>query len=309
MPPLPEASGTQQADAPQQHGQEQVDNSYDLSEIQGQLAQSQKALQSVQGELSSVRGDAAKANEKLSSLKRFFTEEEAPKEDPVAKKVAALESQMDEYIEAALQAERAGRPIPLTVNTAISNLQHQIETLKENTELKKQLGDLGSKVSQLSNPENGLNAQTYANLDNQLQRSLEHIYGTDNPKFLEQQFNAVARLIGDEIKELQHEDPTTWRQLRNSPEKQAKLVNYYVQSVIPPQARQVIENERIRTTPLSEQELWAAFREANELSQNANTEAERTQAARMASEIRQEILSSRWTKGFRAKSNNVTSLF
>lgn len=285
-----------------EHGE--VDLQEVLQRNKSQLDQQRQENQKLQQELEKVRGDASGASKRIKEIESFFRgdQNKEPEADPVGDEVKQLEAEMDEYLSAAIEAERQGRPIPLTVNSAIKSLQHQIRYAKENSEMRKKLEALEGKLDQSSHPELGLDRQAYSNIDTQIESALSQIYGND-PDVVDAQFDVVSKRVAREVTELQKEDPVAWRRIRKNPDAQRKLVNHFVQQHIPPRARQVLEEDHIRRTPMSADDLLQAFREAKE---KAPTDPV---AAKELSKIRQELLAARFSRDFKTRGGGSTDLF
>ncbi len=220
--------------------------------------------------------------------------------DPVADEVSALESEMDQYLQAAIEHERSGRPIPLTINSAVKSLRHQISQVKENAALRAQLAELKRRTDQVSDPQNAIEATAYSNMDNQIETALQSLYGnTDaNADVREAQFQSISRQIVTEIKDLKKNDPGMWDRIRRDRKAQVNLVNHFVKKTIPPKAREIMDADQIRRTPLTNDELMNAYREAKEQA------LKDPKAVQYASQIRQELLSRVMEKNMGGGSRN-----
>jgi hypothetical protein len=193
---------------------------------------------------------------------------------------------MDQYIQAAIDAERAGRPIPLTANAAIKSLKFQISQIQRNEAKDAEIAALQRQLKEQGNPARQIDVQAYSNIDGHLMSALKTVYGADFN--IMPHFNAIGGQIVDEIKQIQREEPETWDRIRRDPTYQRKMVNYFVEQSIPPKARQLLQEEQIRQTPLTGQDLHAAWRETKELlSKDPQNGALRKQLG----EIREQLLS------------------
>jgi hypothetical protein len=320
MPPLPEGSqqGTDFNPATQnaanqiiqdQQGGQNNDNpassgGADIHQIMEKLQASEAQNQELKQSLEGLRGEQKKDSETLSKIRQVFSPDPENQPDPSEGIIQNLEAQMDQYLEAALEAEREGRPIPLTVNTAISNLQHQIQYIKDEQSRNERIAKIEADQKRLSDPNIEMDKKAYSSIDDNLQSVLDHTYGKGYNAVKQAQFEAVSKLIVDEIKDLQQNDPETWFLVRRSPENQKKLVEHFFKQSQPPRVREMIEEDRIKRTPLSMEEKLNAFREAREKAK------EDPSYNKIVSEIRREILSDRLSRDFKSgSSNRSTDLF
>lgn len=259
----------------------------------------QELFESTQRELSDTKSHAAQIEQRLKlvdsqtkqtneSLQRVRTalmgeEDNSQAPSPTEAKIQGLQAQMDQYIEAAIEAERAGRPIPLTVNSAVQSLKFQIETLQEREQYQREIAELKAKIDQTSNPANQIDQMAYSNIDSHLVSALSTIFGPEEDTSA--QFQAISNQIVKEIKDLKKSEPATWDRVRRDKSAQAKLVNYFVEKSIPPRARQLMRDDQIRREPISNDEMLNAYREAKELAAKGNGDARKH-----ATELRQELL-------------------
>lgn len=237
-------------------------------------------------ELSSVKEASGKTSQALDKIRAALTGEDGGEVDPVQSQVSALEAKMDEVLQIAIEAERAGKPIPMTVATAVDGLKSQIEFIKYKAAADAQIAELKAQYKQLSNPTNTIDQTAYSNMDSSIMTALNAIYGNaeEYEPVKSAQFDSISRQIISEIKDLKQNDPETWDKIRRSPKAQQNLVTHFVKKTIPPRARQIMEEDQIRREPMSYNELLNAFREAKELS------AKDPKAQAYVSEIRQELL-------------------
>lgn len=178
--------------------------------------------------------------------------------------VADLEQQMDYYLEQAMEAKQRGQPIPLTTNLALRFFQAQISNHKTIEQLNDKIAKLEGGVNQATDPQAHVNNMAYATMENQIQRSLDQLYGTGDESFATKQgmYQSVVKMISSNLKELQSKAPGKWDQVRRDPNSLNKIVSQAVRSLIPPKALGLIEQDHLQNTPMSKGELWAAFREA-----------------------------------------------
>lgn len=228
--------------------------------------------------------------------------------DPIDSEITQTESEMDEIIAAAMAAEKAGRPIPLTANTAIKSLQFKIQALKDKQVHQKEMADMKAQLARLNNPKTQIDTTAFSNMDSHLMSSLQTIFGPNED--VGPQFDAISNTLIAEIQDLKKNDPKMWDRISRDRQAQVKMVNYFVKKSIPPRARQIMEEDQIRRTPLSIGELQAAFTEAKEITNSEKDPRRREQAAKHMSSIRQEILSRLMTKAMGgASKTRMSELF
>lgn len=207
--------------------------------------------------------------------------------DPIDAEIRSAEAEIDRYIEAAMQAEKAGKPIPLTVNNAVRSLKFQINSLQKEKASNAKIAALEAQVKKQNDPGNQIDMQAYSGMDSHLVSALNTIYGPgeEDQETKALQFEAISKRIIHEIKDLKKEDPQMWDRIRRDRSAQQKLVNHFVKKSIPPRARQIMEEDQIRRTPMPVSELHQALAEARQLAQKDPSQAHHI------SKIRQEILS------------------
>lgn len=244
------------------------------------LEQTQGLFQNSDNELRQLKDRNAKTESVIDGIRKALNggdDKENNGPDPVDTEIKHYEELIDQYLGAAMEAERKGRPIPLTVKNAIESFQGHIKQLKVNKTQAAEIAELKKLVSQAVDPQTQIDNGAFASIDSMIVSSLNTLYGTDDPEkgdgSVEQtkseQFRAVARMIGSEIKSLRANDPDMWDRIRRSPQDQRKLVNHFVKRVIPPAAHKLMEEKQIQDTPITTGDLWAAFREAGEIKDGA----------------------------------------
>lgn len=209
--------------------------------------------------------------------------------DPIDTEIAETEAELDRIIGIALESEKRGKPIPLTANTAIKSLQFKIKTLQDKKASSAELAELKAKVAQLSNPEVQIDQQAFSNLDQVLMHQLSSIYGPNEN--VENIFDAVSKDIVSEIRDLKKNDPKMWQRIARDKTAQTKMVAHFVKRAIPPRARELLEEDQIRRTPLSMDELQAAFQEAKSAWMQEKNPRKVEEMKGHMSKIRQQILS------------------
>lgn len=162
----------------------------------------------------------------------------------------------DDVLRVALEAEKAGRGIPITVDLA-TRIKGQSE---ENRDLKRQVAMLAAQVNKVSNPETLHNLRAYENIDDHIHNSLEKLYGEVDPQF--SQF--VSAKLSQDLKQIQKENPDAWAKIRGSDTLQQRLVNHAIQSAIPKQVRGQLEQDYYKNSPMTLDELAQAYAQADQ---------------------------------------------
>jgi len=224
-------------------------------------------LQTTRQQAESFRQQSEKTAGVLDRIKGALTGDQAPKLDPDDEEIAHYQGQIDEYIAAAIEAERRGKPIPVTINAAIKSFQGQIARIEQIKELKGRLSGIEGKVNQAADPQNQINMQAYSNIDSFTINALQQVYGAgqDMEDVRNAQFKSVASLLTAEIKSIQKDAPDLWDRIRRNPEDQKRIVTHYVKQVVPPRARELMEQDTIRKTPITLPDLKTAWDEAKEI--------------------------------------------
>ncbi len=204
----------------------------------------------------------------------MFVPEDDNKQDP-------NEAFLDHVLQQSLEAEKDGRPMPITTNLAVK----LFETQKQLTEAMKVINDLKGKTDQALDPVARLDQQTYANLDNILQDSLFTMFGRENVS--QQKYSGIASEITAEIKKLQTEKPDLWEDIRRSPKHQAAMVRHFVDKNVPPAARKLMQDDAVQKYEMTEADLINAFREAKDIQDPKVRDKVQTK-------IRQDLLEKRW---------------
>lgn len=301
---MQEASGAQPQHSSHSEAADPNQGGVDFNElIQTELESTKNQNTQLSQELAALKNEAGKTKDTVDKIRSVFAPEDGGEVDPIDARINELNAEIDDVLGKAIEAERIGKPIPMTTRTAISNLKFQIEMLEKGKEKDKVISELQSQLKQLANPGTAVDQQAYSNIDSQLHSALETIYGPGQ-EYVETkaaQFHAVASQIGEEIKALKRDDPATWERIRRDQSAQKKLVNYFVKQNMPPKARQLMEEDQIRRTPMSHDELLNAFREAKQL---AAQDPQNAQAQHYVTELRRELLSTLMAKNM-GKSSRV----
>jgi len=213
---------------------------------------------------------ATESQETLDRLKKVLVGDESE-----AEATPWYEDMQDYYLKQAMEAEKEGQGIPLTANLAVK----LAEVARQNEALTKQLEDLTKKQQVMADPMVQLDNQTYMNIDTTIENQLGKIYG-EVPAF---QFDAITKELSSTINQIKKDHPQAWDEIRRSPTKQQQLANHFVMKNVPPKAREMMQNEKIQNTPMTQQELLQAFDESKEIE-------DPKQRTRIQQNIRQSIL-------------------
>ena len=252
---------------------------------QKELQSTKSESQQMQQRLKLVGDESKKTGETLERIKAALMgeQQQEQKGSTVDEQIEGLQAQMDYYIQQAIEAERKGSPIPLTANLAVQSLKHQIETLKEREEYRKELAEIKRALRVQGDPARSVDQIAYSIIDSHLSSVLATIYGPDEDTSVQR--DAISKLIVAELKDLQKSEPQSWDRIRRDQNAQKRLVNHFAEKIIPPKARQIMQNDEIRRTPIGTPELVNAWREAKELAAKGDQ-----QAKAYAEQIRSQIL-------------------
>jgi hypothetical protein len=245
-----------------------------------------KEIQTTRSELEQLKAQNAEQAKLLNQLKGVFGGGE--KQQP--SKTGRFEQALDQVLQMGLDAERDGRPMPLTVSTAATMYEQFMDQQRLNDQLLEEIKSLRGQTQQLSNPAIALEQQAYNQLDSHVSAALDQIYGRD-PSYgnvKNAQFQAIGRQIVEEIKDLQQNDPQEWRRLTQNQQYLKNMAVHFVERNMPPVAKQILSQKQLEETPMSMRELEQAYREAESTITDPNV------LEKVTSELRQEILSRKY---------------
>lgn len=256
-------------------------------------------LQKAQGLIDQLRQQQARDGGTLDKIRKVFVPDDQPAPDPIAQDIARHEAGIDQALQTAIEHERIGRPIPETIKAQIETHQLAIQMLNEKRERDRTIDELKKKVGHLSDSGNVIDTIAFSQLDNHIMNAMQTIYGSDDKYGLQKnaQYQTVALMVGDEIKRLKKEDPATWDMIRRQPEKQRHMVNWFVEQNMPPKARLILEQEHLRNTPMTHDELYQAHTEAKKIEDPA-------ERSRIQAKIRAEMWSGKWEEKKNSRSMN-----
>lgn len=212
---------------------------------------------------SQLEGQHKQTSQTLDKIRQVFAPDSGDSKSPAEQRIAGFEAQLDHYMQAAIEAERRGQPIPLTTNLAIQLFQGKIEQEREREQLFGELAELKRTLNVVNNPETHLDNATYQNIDTSVLGAMDVLYGRGPSDVKSYQFQAVTKAIGAEIRDLKRNDPELWSEIRRDPQRQAKMVQHFVKQTIPPKAREILMEDQVRREPMTTDELMSAFREAD----------------------------------------------
>lgn len=287
-----EASGPSEGssnNAAEQAPAENAGPAIDYAEI---LAQHQQEF-AKQGKTVSALTQKLSANEaQLQRVRKAFVgdEEEAPSEYQT--RVGEHNKLMDYFLQQGLDAERAGKPMPLTVTLGTKLAQLGIQAEERAEKLERELAEIKQTLGRHSNPAFRQSEQAAAIMDGMVQEAVSQVYGDDPTLEVTRnvQYDAVCKRIDAEIRDLVKNEPQTWAKVRSNPQAMRRMVNHFMGELIPPAVRQQMEHQRIMDTPQTAQELWTAFNEARLGLESAETDRERAHYSKLMDEIRPDIL-------------------
>lgn len=284
------AGGGSQAPHPSQGGE---GGAFDVSDAIKEARRARQESQTLRSTFDKRDQEFRQTQETLDRVKKAFVPEESSKApDPIAD----LEEQMDYYLEQAMEAKARGGGIPLTTNLALKFFQSQIENHKTQQQLLQEIAQLKAGIDKANSPERSVNDHAYAQMENHIQNALDSLYGSDPNTFGTKRnvYQGVVNMLQADLQELQQKAPHVWDKVRRNPQELQKIVQSAVQRIVPPRAMQIIQQEQLQNTPMKEGELWAAFREADQIKDPAERRRVKTQ-------IRQDILETQINRNSRRR--------
>jgi len=238
--PASNAGGVQNADTNTQGD----DGSQFQQLTQEQLYQLHEQQQSLASENQSLKGT-------LDKLRAAFAPESQGSDD----QGPDLEW-YDDLLRVGMEAEKAGRPIPVTIDLATRTKA----VVEQNADLRRQIADLEKRVKHISNPDTLNNNRVYENIDNTIHNSIEAMYGKVEPQFA----RYVSSVVADDVRELQTKHPDAWARVRGSHQLQEKLVQRALQQALPENVRNKLREDYLRDSPMTKDDLAQAYAEAEQ---------------------------------------------
>ena len=166
----------------------------------------------------------------------------------------------DDVLKTALDAEKAGQPIPLTVKISTELLQAQ----KQNHELMRKLEALEQKNQIKENPAYQADQAAFIQIDQFMGQGLRSAFGENIPKAVA---IAVTQDLAEKIREEQQVNPQRWQEIRSNPQMMKRIVQNAIAQTIPPEARRIQYQNQVENAVYSPDEIKENIREANELLQ------------------------------------------
>jgi hypothetical protein len=195
---------------------------------QGQPQQSQgyegvdpSVLSAIGHQTQHLTQQTSKHDEVISKLEKVFSKAE---EKP--------DGWYDDVLQAALEAEKNGQPIPLTVKISTELRRAQ----ENNQKLMQELEAIKQKQAVKDNPGFQADQMAYNHMDMFMAQELKSHFGDAIPKATAA---AVTQDLSQKIAEEQRNNPQRWQQIRSNPEMMARIVRNAVATTIPPRARQI----------------------------------------------------------------------
>ncbi len=266
-------------------GEDQVDVNDLVRDFETRHTQTSQALQGTQERLQKTDSRLEQTAATLDRVRAALVGESGNKAeptDPADAVISHYEAEMEQLINAALAAEKQGRPIPVTVKIGLNSMQGLIDQAKQNKDLRQQVAKLTQGVARANDPDARINDTAYTTMEAYLGNALDSVFG-QNPEDdqLTQtkaaQFEAVSRLITREVQDIQKTDPATWDRIRRSPKDQRALVSHFVKQVIPARARELMYEDQVRKTDLTADDLRQAWMESKQIENQAERRAVQAQ--------------------------------
>jgi hypothetical protein len=185
----------------------------------------------------------------------------APKADP---RLAQYGESLDHLLGVALKSERAGNPMPVTAQIGSEFYDFAMQQVQQNLELQSQLEEMRAKIDGATNPRRIIWDQAMMDYDNLIRNAVGTIYGggDEYAEVRDIQWDAISRQILTELKDLGATEPETLDRILRSPQHRRDMVTHFVKNNMPPRARQILEDERLKNTRQTSAELERAWMQA-----------------------------------------------
>ena len=262
-----------------------------LSRQQAELNRSGETIKSLRGELDKN----SSITEKLRKV--FVGDDEAP--DPYKQRSASFEALAAELDREALEDQkRGGKGLPLTTKIGKELSEFARATLTQNQKLEQDIKELKNKVDVQSNPAVQNMQRITMVADNMTDEALEVMYpGEDSAQVRQFMGDSVRTMINKEIRQMVKNNELDDIKKLNNPKAVRGMVNHFMAQILPPKAREILENERIQNEPANPKDLMIAFREASTNLENAETDKERNHWDKIVTSLRQDFLAETMGKG------------
>lgn len=230
----------------QQQQQTQQQTQQQQKELDPELLQ---MLHGLNSELQETKNQNQQYGQTIEKLKSAFGGADEPKEDP--------SSWYDAILTKAFELEKAGQPIPVTVQLA--NQLHQLQ--QQHTPLIDEIKQLKQQINILKNPEVQHAQIGYTKFDNILEDMFNSSFSEPNHEHKD----AVSRMVAKEIQRIQKEDPKTYSQLLRDDSMKQKMVKYYFEKSIPDSYRKLAEDDYLKNSPMTKDEIVQALQAAKQI--------------------------------------------
>jgi hypothetical protein len=164
----------------------------------------------------------------------------------------------DKVLQAAIEAERQGGSMPLTVE--ISN--ELLKTQQANKALMEKLAAIEQKQQLKDNPAFQADQAAYVQIDQYMAQGLANVFGGNIPKPVAV---AITQDLAQRIQEEQQTNPQRWAQIRSNPEAMRQIVRNAIAQTIPPEARRIQHQHQVENAVYEPEEILENIREANQL--------------------------------------------
>lgn len=264
-----------------------------LEQAQSELGQTQEELGYTKQELATIRQATEQNQRTLDSIRQIFAPDNRAAPTKGTKTKARAERMMEEFLQAALaDKSRGGTGLPLTTTLATEFFQKMMEDADENEKLRSDIEELKKQTKRATDPSAALDLMAFADFDGKIMSALNTVYGAGDEygQQKDAQYKAICMQIEQEIRDLKENDPDVWDRVRRNGTDRAKMVGHFVKLNIPPKARELLEEQQIRDTPLTLEDTYQAFLEAKELArQNPSNPEYKALKAELGREVLVEI--------------------
>ncbi len=217
-----------------------------------------REIASVRHDNARVSGEARAASQQLGRIREVF----APAAEPTG------DEWLDDVLSHALEAEKNGQPMPITVKIATQLAQTQ----EANRKLLEQVAKLSGDQARLNDPQVTADNAAYTSIDGNIADFVQEYYGGENTQI----FDAIADAVAKEIKDLQKTNPKQWMQVRRDPKLHKAIVQHYGFKLIPPQARNIVSEVAEYSQPITVNDLKEALMQTAQIPDEALRERTKT---------------------------------
>ncbi len=267
-----------------------VDYGEILAKHQHELAQTGQTVKQLRDELNKSHGV-------LGRVQKAFAGDEGEKLTAYQQRMREFDDLSSYLDQEALESQkRGGQGLPITTKIGKQLAEYGKAAEARAEKLEQELADIKEFIKRQENPAiQGLERAAHI-MEGMVDDGLQALYGTDgNSKQIRAaQFNAVTARINDEIKDLMKNEPETLLKIQRNPKIMRRMVNHFMAEMLPPKVRTMMDEERIKSEPISPQDLWQAFGEARgklEDARKRGSEREAQHFSGLMDEIRRDILS------------------